>query len=69
MSVTGHFRHCRLKPQCLACPLRPRKRPSTFKICSVVKGHVWTAPSWQGFFYECSIGRSSHVFGLEVRFT
>ena len=27
-------------------------------------GHVWTAPGWQGFSHECSIGRCSHVFGL-----
>jgi hypothetical protein len=32
-------------------------------------GHVWTAPGWQGESSLCSIGRSSHVFGLFVRFT
>ena len=25
---------------------------------------VWTAPSWQGLFHACSIGRCARVFGL-----
>jgi hypothetical protein len=33
------------------------------------KGHVWTAPGWQGESSLCSIGRSRHVFGLFARFT
>jgi hypothetical protein len=32
-------------------------------------GHVWTAPGWQEESSRCSIGRSSHVFGLLARFT
>jgi hypothetical protein len=33
------------------------------------KGHVWTAPGWQGESSLCSNGRSSHVFGLFARHT
>src|ERR1700758_5645661 len=32
-------------------------------------GHVWTAPGWQEEFSLCSDGRSSHVFGLFVRYS
>jgi hypothetical protein len=32
-------------------------------------GHVWSAPGWQEESSLCSIGRSSHVFGLFARFT
>jgi hypothetical protein len=31
-------------------------------------GHVWTAPGWQEESSLCSIGRSSHVFGLFTRY-
>src|SRR5262249_13110022 len=30
-------------------------------------GHVWTAPGWQEEPSLCSVGRSSHVFGLFAR--
>ncbi|MCG2645591.1 MULTISPECIES: hypothetical protein [Bradyrhizobium] len=33
------------------------------------KGHVWTAPGWQGESSLCGVGRSGHVFGLFARFT
>jgi hypothetical protein len=36
---------------------------------ALAMGHVWTAPGWQGESSRCSIGRSSHVFGLFARFT
>src|SRR5262245_3198396 len=36
---------------------------------AVEKGHVWTAPGWQEEPSLCSVGRSSHVFGLFARFT
>src|SRR5262245_44424526 len=46
----------------------PRKRRLAAKASSVAMGHVWTAPGWQELFHACSSGRSSHVFGLLVRF-
>jgi len=33
------------------------------------KCHVWTAPIGKSFLHVCSIGRCSHVFGLQMRFT
>jgi hypothetical protein len=33
------------------------------------KGHVWTAPGWQEESSLCSVGRSSHVFGLFARYS
>jgi hypothetical protein len=33
-----------------------------------VMGHVWTAPGWQEESSLCSVGRSSHVFGLFARY-
>jgi hypothetical protein len=35
----------------------------------VAKGHVWTAPGWQEESSLCSVGRSSHVFGLFARYS
>ena len=36
--------------------LYPQEPPFCCSTISVAEGHVWTAPSWQGFFHECSIG-------------
>ena len=49
------------------CPhiIQSGYRQSRFGMCM---GHVWTAPSWQGFSSRRMLGRCSHVFGLLVRF-
>src|SRR5262249_27207409 len=52
----------------VGCPLYPQKRTSAERIEMSVKGHVWTAPGWQGESSLCSIGRCSHVFGLFARY-
>ena len=44
----------------------PRKRQPATKMRPVVKGHVWTAPSWQGEASRRRLGRCSHVFGLSA---
>jgi hypothetical protein len=50
-------------------PLYPRKRRKSGHSRNDAKGHVWTAPGWQGESSRRRSGRCSHVFGLLVRFT
>src|SRR3974390_1518620 len=51
------------------CPLQLGKRTSELRTVMPALGHVWTAPGWQGESSLCSIGRSSHVFGLFARYS
>ncbi|WGR73784.1 MULTISPECIES: hypothetical protein [unclassified Bradyrhizobium] len=44
-------------------PSKDRKSEYPFGM-----GLVWTAPGWQEESSLCSIGRSSHVFGLFTRY-
>ena len=48
----------------LAMSALPRKRTWEARTVMSAKGHVWTAPGWQEESSLCSIGQSSHVFGL-----
>jgi hypothetical protein len=50
-------------------PIYPRLQTWRCDAITDAKGHVWTAPGWQEESSLCSIGRSSHVFGLLARFT
>jgi Domain of unknown function (DUF4331) len=54
--------------QSFATQSRP-KRTCLGPIAMSAQCHVWTAPSWQGIFSRCRLGRCSHVFGLWARFT
>src|SRR6478752_2028298 len=49
-------------------PIYPRLQTWRCDAITDAKGHVWTAPGWQEESSLCSIGRSSHVFGLLARF-
>jgi hypothetical protein len=42
----------------------PRNRTSTPRLVMSQKGHVWTAPSWQGESSRRRLGRCSQIIDL-----
>jgi hypothetical protein len=61
----GHLRPGQPALPTIGCPLHSKSD----LIVSRTRNDVWTAPGWQGESSRCSIGRSSHVFGLFARYS